>query len=134
MNIFFRDLTHSTIFFRLIKYGKKGVLWNFTKLTWKRLCQSLPFQRLKPATLLKKRLWRRWFPVNFCETAKNTFSFRTPPVADSVICLWGWWNPSIKTKMVLILTRVFSITNSLKVVYILRKMRLSITLGLSSFL
>ena len=49
---------------------KKGVLINFTKLTGKHLRQSVFFNKvagLRPATLLKMRLWRRCFPV------KNTF-------------------------------------------------------------
>ena len=33
-----------------------------------------------PANLLKKRLWHLYFPVNF-ENFKNTFLYRTPPVA-----------------------------------------------------
>ena len=89
MDIIFWDLTHSRIFFRLIKFNEKGTLYwkvlsshndrssrsevfckngalrNFTKFTWKRLCQSLSFERLKPATLLKKKLWHRYFSVNF---------------------------------------------------------------------
>ena len=35
-------------------------------------------------TLLKKRLWYRCFSVKFCEISKNTFSYRTPPMAASV--------------------------------------------------
>ena len=33
------------------------------------------FSKLKkrPATILKKRLWHRCFPVNFCEIFKNIF-------------------------------------------------------------
>ena len=49
-------------------FCKKGVLRNFTKFTGKHLCQSLFFKKvagLRPATLLKKRLWHSWFPVNF---------------------------------------------------------------------
>ena len=49
-------------------FCKKGVLRRFTKFTRKHLCQSLLFNRvagLRPATLLKKRLWHRCFPVNF---------------------------------------------------------------------
>ena len=60
-------------------FCKKGVLRNFAKFTEKHLCQRLFFNkvaRLRPATLLKKRLWykatllkkRSWhrcFPVNF---------------------------------------------------------------------
>ena len=49
---------------------KKGVLRNFTKFTGKHLCRSLFFNKV--ATLLKKRLWHRCFPVNFAKF------FRTP--------------------------------------------------------
>ena len=61
--------------FRLDQYGlgrsnrpevscKKGVLRNFTKFTGK---------RLRPATLLKKRLWHRCFPVNFVKFLRTPF-------------------------------------------------------------
>ena len=56
-------------------FCKIGVLKNFSKFTGKHLCQSLFFSKvagLKPATLLKKRLWPRCFPVNFEK------SLRTP--------------------------------------------------------
>ena len=49
-------------------FCKKGFLWNFAKFTRKHLCQSLFINKiagLRPATLLKKRLWRSVFPVNF---------------------------------------------------------------------
>ena len=49
---------------------------NFTKFTGKYLCQSLFFSKvtgLKPASLLKKRLWYRSYHVNFVKFAKNTF-------------------------------------------------------------
>ena len=49
---------------------KKGALRNFTKFTGKRLYQSLIFNTaaaLRPETLLKKRLWHRFFPVNFAK-------------------------------------------------------------------
>ena len=70
-------------------FCKKDVLRNFAKFTGKHLCQSLSFNKvacLRSATLLKKRLWHRFFPVNFaefCKISKNTFSYRTPPVAAS---------------------------------------------------
>ena len=44
------------------------VLRNFAKFGGKRLCQSLFFNKvagLRFATLIKKRLWHRCFPVNF---------------------------------------------------------------------
>ena len=59
---------------------KKGVLRNFAKLTGKFLCQSLFFNKvagLRPATLLKKRLWHTCFPVNFAKFLRNLF-YRTP--------------------------------------------------------
>ena len=55
---------------------KKGVLRNFTKFTGKHLCQSLLFNKvagLRPATLLKKRLWHRCFPVNFAKFLRTPF-------------------------------------------------------------
>ena len=54
----------------------KGVLRNFTKFTGKHLCQSLFFNKvagLRPATLLKKRLWHRCFPVNFVKFLRTPF-------------------------------------------------------------
>ena len=60
---------------------KKGVLRNYAKFVGKHLCQSLFFNKVAglPATLLKKRLWHRCFPVNFAkflrEISKNTFTF-----------------------------------------------------------
>ena len=67
-------------------FCKKGVLRNFTKFTGKHLYQSLIFNKVacvRPATLIKKRLWHKCFPVNFAKTSKNTFSYRTPAVAPS---------------------------------------------------
>ena len=77
----------------------KGVLRNFTKFTGKPMCTSLFFNKvavlrpetllkrdsgtdvfLRSATLFKKRLWHRGFPVNLAKFQ------RTPPVAASVCC------------------------------------------------
>ena len=57
---------------------KKGVLRNFAKFTWKYLYQGLfliKTQALspRPATLLKKRLWRKCFPVNFVKFLTTPF-------------------------------------------------------------
>ena len=55
---------------------KKGALRNFAKFTGKQLCQSLFFNKvagLRPATLLKKRLWHRCFPVNFAKFLRTPF-------------------------------------------------------------
>ena len=55
---------------------KKGVLRNFGKFTGKHLCQSLFFNKvadLRPATLLKKRLWHTCFPANFAKFLRTQF-------------------------------------------------------------
>ena len=57
-------------------FCKKGVLRNFTKFTGKHLCQSLFFNKvagLRPATLLKKRLWHMCFPVNVVKFLRTPF-------------------------------------------------------------
>ena len=64
-------------------FCEKGVLRNFTKFTWKHLCQSLFFDKfagLRPATLLKRRLWHTCFPVNFVKF------LRTPIFIEHI-----WW-------------------------------------------
>ena len=40
---------------------------------------------LRPATLLKKETLAQVFSCEFCEISKNTFSYRTPPMAASEI-------------------------------------------------
>ena len=65
-------------------FCKKGVIRNFTKFTGKYLRPSLFFDKvvgLRPATLLRKRLWHRCFPVNFVKFLRNTFFHKTPLVA-----------------------------------------------------
>ena len=54
-------------------FCKKGVVRNFTKFIGKHLCQSLT-----PATLLKKRLWHRCFPVNFAKFLRTPFFIDNP--------------------------------------------------------
>ena len=58
---------------------KEGVLRNFTKFTGKHLWQNLFFNKvpgLRPATLSKKRLWHRCFPVNFMKFLRTPFYIR----------------------------------------------------------
>ena len=59
---------------------RKSVLRNFARFTGKRLCQVLFYNKVpgsEPATLLKKRLWYRCFPVNFAKFLRTPFH-RTP--------------------------------------------------------
>ena len=57
-------------------FCKKSVLKNFVKFTGKYLRQSLFFDKvggLSPATLLKKGLWHKRFPVNFAKFLRTPF-------------------------------------------------------------
>ena len=68
-------------------FCKQGVLKNFAKFAGKHLCHSLFFNKvtcLTPATLLKKILWDRCFPVNFAKFFRTHLFFRTPPVAATM--------------------------------------------------
>ena len=61
---------------RLGVFCRKDVLRNFGKFTGKHLCLSLFFNKvvgLRPATLLKKRLWHKCFPVNFVKFLRTPF-------------------------------------------------------------
>ena len=53
-------------------FCQKGVLRNFTKFTGKHMCQVLR-PGLRPATLLKKRLWHRCFPTNLVKFLRTPF-------------------------------------------------------------
>ena len=64
-------------------FCKKGLLRNFTKFTGKHLRQSFIFNKvtgLRYAILLKKRLWRRCFLLNFVKF------LRTPIFIEHL-----WW-------------------------------------------
>ena len=57
-------------------FCKKNVLRNFAKFTGKHLCQSLFFKELtglRPATVLKKKLWHRCFHVNLAKFLRTPF-------------------------------------------------------------
>ena len=67
---------------------KISVPRNFTKFTGKHLCQIVFFNKvasLRPATLLKKKLWRRCFLVNFAKFLRNTFFTEQLSTAASVL-------------------------------------------------
>ena len=57
-------------------FFKKGVFKNFAKFTGKHLCQSLFVNKISglwPATLLKKKLWHKGFPVSFMKFLRTSF-------------------------------------------------------------
>ena len=68
-------------------FCKKGALLkNFGKFTGKHLCPSLFFNKV--AGLWKKKTLAQVFSCEFCKISKNTFSYRTAPVAGSLNGSW----------------------------------------------
>ena len=78
--MFFIDEKHTQWMFRSNHQRcsvRKCVLGNFTTFTGKHLCQGLFFNKvagLRPAILLKKRLWHRCFSMNFAKVLRTPFS------------------------------------------------------------
>ena len=62
-------------------FCKKGVLRNLAKFTGRHLWQSLFFNKV--AGLIEKETLAQVFSCEFCQISKNTFSYRTPPMAAS---------------------------------------------------
>ena len=56
---------------------RKGVLRNFTKFTRKHLCQGHFLIKLQACNFIKKRLWYRYFPVNFAKFLRRPYSQNT---------------------------------------------------------
>ena len=63
-------------------FCKEGVLRNFAKFTGKHLCQSFFFNKV---LIFKKESLAQVFSCEFYEISKNTFSYRTRPVAVSAL-------------------------------------------------
>ena len=74
---YFNEVNFFLIEFRSSRpemFCRKGVLKNFAKFTGNHLCRSLFFNEdLRPATLLKKRLWHRCFLVNIAKFLRTNF-------------------------------------------------------------
>ena len=106
-------------------FCKKGVFENFAKFIGKHLWQSIFINKvagLRLATLLRKRLWHRWFPVNYAKFLRTPFIYRTPPEAASdcwfftriYFLEWAFYHEhlpgkKIKTKSVYIIKIIFYI-------------------------
>ena len=63
-------------------FYKKGVFKNFAKFTAKQLCRSFFFDKIsgiKPPTLLKRRLRRGCFSMNFARFLSTSFVWSPPP-------------------------------------------------------
>ena len=62
---------------------RKGVLRN-SQNSQENTCASLFFNKVPNAcNLILKKSLAQMFSCEFCEISKNTFSYRTPPVAAS---------------------------------------------------
>ena len=79
---------------------KKNVFLRISqKFTGRCLCTSFFFNKvacLRPATLLTKRLWHRWFPVNFAKFVRKHFFTEYLRTTTSVLI--GKKNWSVLTK------------------------------------
>ena len=76
--------------------GKKVIFRNFANFTGKYLCQSLFFNKvagLMLATLLKKRLWYRSFPLKFAKFLRTLFLQNTSSGCFSISRQFSIWYP-----------------------------------------
>ena len=76
-------------------FCRKGVLRNFAKFTGKHLRQSLLFNKVaglrpKACNFIKKEILEQVLSCEFCGISKNTFFYRTPLVAASVLKISEW--------------------------------------------
>ena len=58
-------------------FCKKGILKNFAKFTGKHMPESFFNKTTAVSLLLKNRIWRRCFPVNFANFSRPLFSQNT---------------------------------------------------------
>ena len=81
-------------------FCKKDVLRNFAKLTGKHLYQILFFNKFAglPATLLKKRLYERCFPVYFAKFLITPFLKNTSQWLLLWFRLW-WYNTCLSDEL-----------------------------------
>ena len=108
MSIFLRDLTHCKIFFRLINLMRKvlcndrfcllimteavaqrcsvkKVFLENSQNSHENTCFTVSLLISWTCIFIEKEILTKVFSCEFCEIAKNTFSYRTPPVAASVM-------------------------------------------------
>ena len=69
----------------VVQRCKKGVLRDFAKFTGKHLWQDL---FLNACDVIKKEAVTQRFSSEFCKISKNIFSYKTPPVAASVVSIY----------------------------------------------
>ena len=94
---------------------KKDVLRNFTKFTWKHLRPSLLFNKaagLRPAILLKKRLYRRFFLVNFGKFLRTYFLQNTSGQLLLLICFLVFFTSLIFGKFYLNISILLPLRNA----------------------
>ena len=63
----------------------KKVFWEISQNSQKNPCARVSFStKLQASNFIRKETLAQVFSCEFCEISKNTFSYRTPPVAASV--------------------------------------------------
>ena len=72
-----------------------SLVCGFTMNPWRCSVRKGVFRNcsLRPATLFKKRLWHKCFPVNYAKFLRTTF-YRTPP--DGCFCKWRFFTNIMK--------------------------------------
>ena len=89
--VFLRFVFGENFFLRRIRqkvFYKKGVLRNFEKFTGKhRVRVSFLIKLQAVCNFIKRETLAQVFSCDFREISKNTFSYRTPPVATSTSSL-----------------------------------------------
>ena len=66
------------------------IFWSICKKAqidtcYKEIIRLMPYLKESPGGVLKKETLAQGFSCEFCEISKNTFSYRTPPVAASAL-------------------------------------------------
>ena len=93
-------------------FCKKAVLKNFPNSQEKIECQSLfsnKVANLRPATLSKKKLWRRFFPVNFAKFLRATY-FKDS--SGSCLCIERFYQTYLSNVVCFIYNSNFVFVNS----------------------
>ena len=72
----------------------KEVFLEILQKSQENTCARVSFLiKLQACNFVKKETLATAFPCEFCEISRNTFSYKTPPVAASV--LWSYLAPNL---------------------------------------
>ena len=115
----------------MIRWDRRSCLEVFTR---KQLCESLFFNKvagLRPATLLKKRLWHKCFPINFVKFLRTPFykeHLFTKNTSDGCFC----WESGSTSKICSF--RIIIIISNFRIIIIIINIKFSLGLVFLAFL